>query len=498
MLFRNTLAQSAGMATGYLFSFLLAPFMLARLGIDAFGVWAVTGALATYAGLADFGVTRSVARFIAVFHARRDERSVASCMGLGVLAVAGVTLFATAAAIPIAPILADDLGVLDAADMRTVLLCSVGIYAAQSLTGVLAALPIGMLEMVAPSVAGAIGNAVNFGLSIAALAASDQLTVYAFANVAAAVVGMLVMAIAVLRMRRPIPLRWPHRGLAREVLSYGVKQQIIWGAELISSQTDKVIVAVIVGPAAAGAFEIGNRVALGVRSIAILAYSAFIPTVAAELQRRGREIISEYYAKYLRSTTALVVPLYVLAMVTAPYTILAWLGEVPEYAVLVLVLVSAAYLLNSYTGMGSTIANGDGRPGLVVWNSILEAGVNLALTLALAPLFGVTGVLVGSVVALAFGAAVFVWRFHRSYGLAASTFLRPVRGPTLAAIGFGLPLGAIAVLVGTDDRLVAAGLAVAMTVAYAAAYWPFASRRGWLPERLSYPPRRRRAAPTAV
>ena len=69
MLFRNTMAQSAGFALGYLFSFLLAPLMISRLGLDAFGVWAVTGAFATYAGLLDLGIGQSLSRFIAVFDA---------------------------------------------------------------------------------------------------------------------------------------------------------------------------------------------------------------------------------------------------------------------------------------------------------------------------------------------------------------------------------------------------------------------------------------------
>ena len=60
MLFRNTLAQSASLVAGYLFSFLLAPIMISRLGLDAFGVWAVTGAFATYAGLLDLGIGRSL------------------------------------------------------------------------------------------------------------------------------------------------------------------------------------------------------------------------------------------------------------------------------------------------------------------------------------------------------------------------------------------------------------------------------------------------------
>jgi hypothetical protein len=66
MIFRNSLAVSAAMLSGYVFSFVLAPIMLARLGLAQFGVWAVTGAFATYAGLMDLGVTRALGRFVAL------------------------------------------------------------------------------------------------------------------------------------------------------------------------------------------------------------------------------------------------------------------------------------------------------------------------------------------------------------------------------------------------------------------------------------------------
>ena len=85
MVFRNTVAQTAAYVSGYVFGFIIAPVMLARLGLAQFGIWAVTGAFATDAGLVDLGVTKSVERFVAFYHARDDERSVAECLGLGLL-----------------------------------------------------------------------------------------------------------------------------------------------------------------------------------------------------------------------------------------------------------------------------------------------------------------------------------------------------------------------------------------------------------------------------
>ncbi len=97
-LFRNTAAQSAPIVTTFVFSFILAPIMLNRLGLAQFGVWAVTGALAQYARLLDLGITNSLSRFIALHDAEGDRRGIEETLGIGLLAAAGVGLIMLAAA----------------------------------------------------------------------------------------------------------------------------------------------------------------------------------------------------------------------------------------------------------------------------------------------------------------------------------------------------------------------------------------------------------------
>ncbi len=85
-MFRNTLAQGAGAFSGLGYSFLLAPIMIDRLGLTLFGVWAVVGAIATYASVLDAGITRALARFIALYDTRDDANAIRECMGLGLCA----------------------------------------------------------------------------------------------------------------------------------------------------------------------------------------------------------------------------------------------------------------------------------------------------------------------------------------------------------------------------------------------------------------------------
>src|SRR6184192_1605007 len=91
----NTLAQTSSLLTGYVLSFVSAPIILAGLGLRAFGIWALTGALAQYAALLDLGLARAIARFVALHEEQDDRTSVGQTMAVGLLAVVALGLILT-------------------------------------------------------------------------------------------------------------------------------------------------------------------------------------------------------------------------------------------------------------------------------------------------------------------------------------------------------------------------------------------------------------------
>lgn len=485
MLFRNTLAQSASTLVGYAFSFILAPIMLARLGLEAFGVWAVTGALATYAGLLDLGIGRSLSRFIAIYDAEDDERRIRECVGLGLIAVTLVGAAAAAAAAVAAPFLSRELGVLSAGEMRAVVVAAVAIWTFNGIAGAFEAVGIGKREMVPPNVASTIGLTLNFAFSIAALIASSSLVVYAVANAAAAVAAVVPAFAAMAYVwGRPF-VALPSRALVREVLSFSAKNQVGWVADLINMQTDKIVIALLVGVRAVAVYEIASRVVQAARSTSILTVSAIIPTAAAEIARHGRGVVGEMYRRYTLRSSAIAFPLFMLASVGAPFLLVAWLGRAPGDSELLVPFLTAAYLINITTGVGSTIAIGAGHPGMVSANSLLIAALNVVLTLALAPLLGLWGVVTATFVALAVGSVMFTARFVRLFELPWRDFLAGVGPPGMLAIGLALPFAGLAAIVGVpDDRLTAAAWLALVTAGYALPYWALASARELLPEKL--------------
>jgi O-antigen/teichoic acid export membrane protein len=495
MLFRNTLAQSAGMLVGNVFSFILAPFMIARLGLDAFGVWAVTGAFATYAGLLDLGIGRSLSRFIAVYDLSGDEHRIRECVGLGLVAVALLGLLAAVAAAAAAPLLSEQLGVLGTDDMRVVVLASVAIMTFNGFSGVLNAVGLGKRRMVPPNVAATIGAGLYFTFSVAALAASSSLTVYAVANGAASLVAIGPTFFAMRYLWHAPYSAVPSRELVKKVLPFGLKNQIGALAYLVNLETDKVIIAFIIDVRAAATFEIASRVVVAVRNVALLTVSAMIPTMTARIVEEGHEVISEIYRRYTLRTCAVAFPLFMVTSVSAPFLLIAWLGSAPGDAALLVPFLTLAYFVNITTAVGTQTAIGAGYPGMASAEMVLIAVLNVVFTVVLAPLFGLWGVAAGTFLAVTLGSVLFNIVFLRRFRLPARELLAGVLPTGALAIGLAFPPALLAVLVGTPDGRLPAAFWLAVSVAiYGLPYWLIATRRGFLPEKLEFPPWRRHSS----
>lgn len=486
-LFRNTAAQSAPTVTVFALGILLAPLMLNRLGLAQFGVWAVTGALAQYARLLDFGVTRSLARFVALYDAQDDRRGIEESLGVGVLAVfalAAVTLPAAALA---APALSDGLGVLDPGEMRIVLLSSVGILLTNLLSDVINAVPVGLRQMGPPNVAATAGNVFNFVASVITLLLSTSLPLYAAVNFGATVVSLAFCLVALAYVWSAPFLSRPNRGRAREIVSFGLKSQMVTAAELVNVQTDKLIIAAMLGARTAGAYEIANRVVQGVLGFGTMTLSAMIPTATAEIVERGRTVIEEFYSRYTRRSLAIALPLFGVLCVSCPFLLVAWLGERPPETDQIVVLLSLAFSVSLTTGVAMTLVMSDGHPGLVAQTAILVVVLNVTSTLAVAPIFGLWGVLVATVAAEITASAVFMVRFHRRYGFGWRDFAGAVGPPAALTVLTAVPF-ALVYIAGVDipsERGPALLGVLATGGTYGLICWLVGSRLRMLPEKLS-------------
>lgn len=69
---RNTIWNWANLVVALVISFLLAPFVLHRIGDGYYGVWALATQIAGYLWLLDFGARESVVKYVAEYHSKQD------------------------------------------------------------------------------------------------------------------------------------------------------------------------------------------------------------------------------------------------------------------------------------------------------------------------------------------------------------------------------------------------------------------------------------------
>jgi O-antigen/teichoic acid export membrane protein len=481
-LVRNTIAQSAPLLLGYLYSFASAPIIVAGLGIHQFGIWALTGGIVQYVALLDaFGPPLS--RFIAAHEG--DRRACGQYMAIGLLSgllVSGVAI--TAALVAAAP-LSHQLGGISAGDMRTVAVSSAVLVLVGCVTWGVCAYPVGRRRMVAPNIGLAVGATLNFVASVGSILAGAGLPGYAVANAGAGLVSTVIVIGLVVKLDGPVPLAWPSRDRVVTFFSYASKFQFVRLANLIDFQTDKIVVGFSVGASAAGAYELANRVALAAREVGIYPTTALLPTLTSELNRFGLEHVRQRYARLAEVTAAFGLPALVLTAAVAPILLGAWLSHVPTYSSAVLAALAVAYIADVSSSVGSVVASAAGDPGIAARTAAGTALVNIVLTVALASAFGIWGVLAGTALSLTGGALVLVLLVHRRFSFPALAYVDAVLPPLRTAVLLAIPVAVVAYSHRVTGRGALAGALVVLSALYLAAYGVWVARAGRIPEKIT-------------
>jgi O-antigen/teichoic acid export membrane protein len=68
----STLSNYAGQFVTFAVWLLLTPFIVHRLGVADFGLWAIAGSLLLFGRLFDFGISHAVAKYVAECRGRGD------------------------------------------------------------------------------------------------------------------------------------------------------------------------------------------------------------------------------------------------------------------------------------------------------------------------------------------------------------------------------------------------------------------------------------------
>jgi O-antigen/teichoic acid export membrane protein len=452
----NTISQGLPVAAGYALNILSTPIVVHQLGLQAFGIWAITVAVAQYGAVFDFGISRSVTRFVALHHARQETRAERQVLTIAIAVLASLGLLLLALAIP-AGLLAEGLGAPDAGSNLAVLAAAAVVVLVSGLLGrAFASLAFGRGRMVALNLALATSNGLMALTGVVALLIEPSLTSFALGTALGAVLGLLGVVIVLRVTEADLAFARPDASMFKEIAAFGLRGQSVLVADLVVFQSSKLIIGAVLGASAAGIYELGSRLALGGRTFGSLASTTLTPVITTTFSTDGIAGVREKYEALARRTVAWGAIWPLLVAGAGPSLIPLWLGDTPEESVLVVTALSFGFAINVATGTATVAALSVGRADVIARSALGTTVIFIIPVVPLTLAFGVPGAVLAVVTATVLGAAYGVHLSCAAVDASPRSYYRAI-GWTTAG---GLVAAAVSALVTatffTEDRVAGA------------------------------------------
>lgn len=473
------------------------PVLLAGLGAEQFGVWAVLltfSAVTGWFSLADVGVSVSASNSIAAAHAAGDRDAVARIASstswfFVLVAAIGSVAFAAVGVLALAVSgLGDDhprwhlgtvvvwFGVQIGAD-------TVARSATTILDGVqrvdLARL-LDAIRRTAVAAAAAGAATVNGTLRSVAVAAAG-------ASAASA-----ALAVAVGRRAAGVRLgRWSAVETGRLVRA-GAPIAVLRPLGVIHRTMDRLIVAAVIGPVGVAAVEVAASLQNGADAVLSASSYSVTPT-AAYLEGRGDD--GGLRALLVRATKASLLatlPVATFAIALGGPIVEVWLGDdAPDDAGVLVALAGSAIAVVSLAAVASNLLVGIGRSSAVLHAAIGSIIINLGSSVWLANEIGTRGVFVGTILGSLYVAPALVRAATRATGTPIAELARGAVARGVApSVALAAVLAAVVLVVDGAWARLLVGVTIGGPVALAATvgYGLSPPERAALRRRLRRPP----------
>lgn len=439
---RNSIAAVVQVVVGSGLMFFLYRVILNTLGVEALGVWSVVLATASASRIGELGLSSGVTRFVAKYRAFGDDSKVSAVLQTGVISVAALLLLVIVLALPLLRMVLGNLFPLTRLDEALALLPFLMVSLLLSAVAAIFQSGLEGCQKYAQKAMLVSAGSVLFVTAGVWLAPRHGLQGLAWAQIGQGVflaIGGWILLKRLVPGMPLVPWRW-NRSAFREMLGYGAQVQFAGIAMMMFDPLTKVLLGKFGGLSAVGYFEMANQLVSKVRMLIVAANQVIVPRVA-ELCEAQVDGIQAMYRTNLR-VLFLVVPVTMGLLVSwTPVISEVWIGHYEPAFILFAALWAPSWALNIMSAPAYFANQGRGR---LKWNTaahVLMGLSNALLSLLLGRLFGATGVIVGSGMALASGSLLVVYGLHRDLVIPWNTL--PYRG-----VGVNIAVSVLTALIG--------------------------------------------------
>jgi O-antigen/teichoic acid export membrane protein len=400
----SALASGVAWVTSVTTTLMIVPVVLHHLGHERYGVFATITAIAGLVGWADLGLGNGLISEVADAQGRDDSESTARAVSTAFFALLGLGVVLGSVFVALYPFVPWQ-AVFNVSGSAA---SGVGVAVAAYVTGVLLALPlgvvqrteIGMQEMFVASAWQVFGSVLGLVGVVTAVWFDASLPYIVLAVAVAPALALAGNGGELFFRRRPWlrPARKRvHRDTARSLLRIGSVFLVLQVAVAVAYESDALILAQVLGPAAVTTYSVTMRVFLIVPALAGFVLTPLWPAFGEAISRGDAQWVGRTLRRAVKGGLLLSVPTAALLAVVARPFIDAWAGFRPPY---LLILAAAIWVVVMTVGVAlAAFFNGARVLRAQIVLAVVLMTANLGLSIAFTRWVGVSGVIWGSIAA---------------------------------------------------------------------------------------------------
>jgi O-antigen/teichoic acid export membrane protein len=399
---RSTISNYIGKFLALGTWFFLTPFLLAQLGDQLYGLWVLAGSIVAYGSLLDFGIAGALIKYVAEYRARGEHEQLNRLVATTLRIYITLGLSAIGLALLIVPFF-DQLFRIPADQLVTArwLVALMGLGVGLSIPCVLPnAILRGMHRFDLVNLISTSGLLLSAGLTVIVLLLGGNIIGLVIVNICVTL-AMQVPSIRLIRRIAPeLRLSWRggDRGAARQILSFSWSLFVIDLSTRLQTKTDEVVIGVMLPLSVLTPYALARKLSETAQLLTEQFLKLLLP-LASELHAQDdKPRLRQLYLTSTRLSLVLFVPVGLILVILAGPILTVWVGaQYATHATLVAILTCASLIVTSQWAAVS-ILQGMARHRLLAWTSLASGVAYLALSIVLAPHFGIVGIALGTLI----------------------------------------------------------------------------------------------------
>ena len=411
---KNALFNTLGWVLPLGLQFLLLPYIVGKLGTDAYGILTLVLTVIGYFALLDLGLENAIIKYVAEYNAEGNAAKINEVIGVTLLIFLFLGVVGGLAILTIAkPLTTKFLKIppeLISVAYLAFSLASAGFFVTMFLS-IFSAIPNGLNRYDITSTLTVIMGVSTMAGTAFLLYLGLGLVHIVILNISISLLAIIVYAFIAKRLLPTIQVIPAFNFLVlKKIIRFGLFSLLSRLSYIINYQADRIVTGAILGVSWVTYYVVPFTIVSRITMLTVRMGTVIFPAISELQGKKQHDTITELYLTASRVITTVATAICLPLIFFGGRLLALWMGpDFGEKGGLVIVLITLALYLSALTNVPTFVVDGLGRPKISGLASLCNAFLNLALVIPLAMYMGINGVATAFFVSNICVTPVFIW-----------------------------------------------------------------------------------------